>query len=219
MYASPAMWGATATTRISPHFTLADLTKTSHKSLQRMPTGNELRNLKRTAKEALEPLWSVIGPFTVNSGYRTWEVNKAIGGSKKSDHPTGRGVDIQPQGMSNKEAATRIYHSGLDLDQVIWYEHKSHVHIGYRGKGKNRNQYLRAFRKADGSEGYEAWTPTARGISAVAEQVSRTPSQLPSALMTYSRCVPWWGWVAMGGTTLVILWGLLRIRRRRRRYG
>ena len=45
----------------------------------------------------------------------------------------GLGMDLEPRGMTNEELATWLWANRAsypELDQVIWYTYKTHVHIG-----------------------------------------------------------------------------------------
>ena len=63
--------------------------------LENKPTEEHLNNMKLLAVKVFEPLreW-VGGPIRINSFYRGPELNKAIGGSNKSQHCHGQAVDI-----------------------------------------------------------------------------------------------------------------------------
>ena len=71
----------------------------------------------------------------VNSGFRTPQVNTAVGGVGSSQHMNGLGVDlaVPTPGITNKDLATYFwyYRDKLPyLDQVIWYTNKGHTHVG-----------------------------------------------------------------------------------------
>ena len=91
--------------RLSPHFTLAELTKTNTK-IENVPNEAQVENLKRLCGwlEELRRRWNIIygegdAPIIINSGYRSPEVNKAIGGVVGSNHLTGCAVDIHVYGI------------------------------------------------------------------------------------------------------------------------
>ena len=86
-------------TRLSPHFTLGELTKTSVKGVDNTPNHAAVLNLKNLCENWLEPLRQAQGPIVINSGYRSEAVNRAIGGVKGSNHLTGCAVDIHVSGM------------------------------------------------------------------------------------------------------------------------
>ena len=91
--------------RLSPHFTLGELTKTNTK-IKNVPNEAQVENLKRLCGwlEQLRRRWNNIygegnDPIIINSGYRSPEVNKAIGGVVGSNHLTGCAVDIHVYGL------------------------------------------------------------------------------------------------------------------------
>mgnify|MGYP001024757040 FL=1 len=72
------------------YFTLKELTRSTTataKGIDNTPTPEVEKNLTLLVENVLDPLREIYGkPITVNSGYRCPELNKAVGGSKTSDH-------------------------------------------------------------------------------------------------------------------------------------
>ncbi|MBR2775938.1 MAG: hypothetical protein IKD75_02320 [Prevotella sp.] len=92
--------------KLSEHFTLGELTKTSVKSADdNIPSHVAIENLKRVCKwlEVLRTrynnLYGEEEPIIINSGYRSPEVNKKVGGSPTSNHLTGCAADIKVFGI------------------------------------------------------------------------------------------------------------------------
>ena len=93
--------------RLSDHFTLGEMCKTSAKTQnENIPSHVHIENLKRLCGwlEQLRRRWNNIygegnDPIIINSGYRSPEVNKAIGGVEGSNHLTGCAVDIHVYGI------------------------------------------------------------------------------------------------------------------------
>ena len=93
--------------KLSQHFTLGELCKTSAKTPDgNIPSHVHIENLKRLCGwlEQLRRRWNNIygegdDPIIINSGYRSPEVNKAIGGVEGSNHLTGCAVDIHVYGI------------------------------------------------------------------------------------------------------------------------
>jgi hypothetical protein len=81
----------------------------------------------------LEPLQRAVGrPIVVNSAFRSYEVNRAVGGVSSSQHLTGEAADIKVIGMTNVELATAIYRLRLPVDQLIIEGPPSGwVHVSY----------------------------------------------------------------------------------------
>ena len=94
-------------TRLSPHFTLGEMCKTSAKTADgNIPSHVHIENLKRLCGwlEMLRDEWNRRygegdDPIVINSGYRSEAVNKAVGGAKGSNHLTGCAADIRVAGM------------------------------------------------------------------------------------------------------------------------
>ena len=86
--------------RLSPHFTLGELTKSgSHPEVYNIPSHEAIANLKQVCTW-LEVLRERAGtPIIINSGYRSPQLNKKIGGVPHSNHLTGCAVDIRVSGM------------------------------------------------------------------------------------------------------------------------
>ena len=93
--------------RLSPHFTLGELCKTSAKTQdENIPSHVQIENLKRLCGwlEMLRSEWNKRygegdDPIVINSGYRSEAVNKAVGGVKGSNHLTGCAADIRVAGI------------------------------------------------------------------------------------------------------------------------
>ena len=97
--------------RLSPHFTLGELCKTKT-GIENVPNEAQVENLKRVCRwlEELRLRYNLNKkekiknkdeeePIIINSGFRSAEVNKAVGGSPTSNHLTGCAVDIRVCGM------------------------------------------------------------------------------------------------------------------------
>lgn len=93
--------------RLSQHFTLGELCKTSAKTQDgNIPSHVHIENLKRLCGwlEMLRDEWNKRygegdDPIVINSGYRSEAVNKAVGGVKGSNHLTGCAADIRVAGI------------------------------------------------------------------------------------------------------------------------
>ena len=91
--------------KLSEHFTLAEMTKTSVK-IKNVPNEAQVKNLQRVCGwlEKLRGEWNHRygdgnDPIVINSGYRSEAVNKAVGGAANSNHLTGCAADIRVSGM------------------------------------------------------------------------------------------------------------------------
>ena len=103
-------------------------------------------NIQRLIVEVLDPLREAYGkPIRVTSGFRSPELNKAVGGSRTSDHMTGCAADIvgTPNTKSeNKKLLELVQELGLSYDQLIDEKGFRWVHVSFRSKETNRMQIL-----------------------------------------------------------------------------
>jgi len=114
---------------VTPHFTLAELTVTDHRSLDNTPDPAALANLQRLAV-FLELVKDRLGgrPIMVNSAFRSKAVNDAVGSKDTSQHRLGCAADIRVPGMTPDAVVKAVMASGLAYDQII-REFDSWTHI------------------------------------------------------------------------------------------
>lgn len=128
---------------LSEHFTFEELTRTDIRSLldknRKLASDNAdvMANLKRVAKELLEPIRGVFQvPIQINSGYRCPELNAAVGGSATSQHVRGEAADIVIRGYETEaqevEAVRRILKAlpNLAFGQMLVEFGCIHVSLG-----------------------------------------------------------------------------------------
>lgn len=96
-------------------------------------------NIKALVEDVLQPLrdkWG--GPLFINSGYRSKELNEAVGGVETSQHRTGQAADV---GVTDPYALAKLAkRMRLPYDQMIIYP--SFVHFSHKADGENRGQIL-----------------------------------------------------------------------------
>ena len=111
------------------HFTFEELTSTET-GLYNSPTSpSHLYNLARLW-HTLNHLRNTLGrPIVVNSAFRSPEVNKLVGGEKKSHHLQGRAADIwcEPLYMDELWSAIEQYSFEFGLSEKI--KHSTYFHI------------------------------------------------------------------------------------------
>ena len=112
------------------------------KKIVNMPDINSLDCMLDLICDCLQPLRDKLGkPMIITSGYRCYQLNKAIGGATNSQHTKGQAVDFHVKGMTIQQLMEFVINSGVPFDQCI-NEHNQWVHISYR-KGNNRRQILK----------------------------------------------------------------------------
>lgn len=129
---------------LTEHFTLEELTHTDHREFENVPNEQELENLKRLAA-FLEEVKKALGgkPVMVNSGFRSKQVNDAVGSKDTSQHRLGCAVDIRVPQLTPDQVVKTIMASGLAYDQLIReFDRWTHVSIPNTIETKPRKQTL-----------------------------------------------------------------------------
>lgn len=121
---------------LSPHFTLAELTVTDHRSLDNSPNQVEIGNLQRLA-QFLETVKTALGgkPVMINSAFRSKAVNDAVGSKDTSQHRLGLACDFRVPGMA-PDAVVRALLK-LPYDQII-REFDAWTHISISDKPRRQ---------------------------------------------------------------------------------
>jgi zinc D-Ala-D-Ala carboxypeptidase len=131
--------------QLTPHFSLTELTITNQK-IDNTPS-KEVIEVLRTTAFYMEKVREILGnvAITINSGYRSPDVNRQVGGTSNSSHTYGYAVDFTAYGHTPLTISNILSKSNLKFDQLI-YE-KTWVHISFdprmrgniltlKGKGK-----------------------------------------------------------------------------------
>tara|TARA_B100000768_G_scaffold93851_1_gene87784 strand:- start:1376 stop:1831 length:456 start_codon:yes stop_codon:yes gene_type:complete len=128
--------------------------------LKNDPSDEHLLNMITISEKVFEPLRKHVGgPIKINSFYRGPELNKAIGGSSKSQHCHGQAIDIDDTfgHMSNADMYYWIK-DNLNFDQMIWEfgtdKNPNWLHVSYVSDEENRNRCLEAY-KLNGKTKYK----------------------------------------------------------------
>lgn len=146
--------------KLSKNFSLLEVTRSSTAKrigIDNAPNKEHLNNIQALVRKIVQPLRDAIGPIRISSGYRSPELNRAIGGSNKSQHCKGQALDLQfweGGEMNNKKIYDWILSSGVDFDQMINEFDYSWIHISFN-EFKNRKQVLEAYKDEDGDTRYK----------------------------------------------------------------
>ena len=117
------------------------------------PDDMEVYRMSLIAEEVFEPLRAWVGgPIKINSFFRSPELNKAIGGSTKSQHCHGQAIDLDDTfGRATNAEMYDFIKEHLDFDQMIWEfgddDNPDWVHVSYVSSDKNRNRCLKAYKE------------------------------------------------------------------------
>lgn len=120
---------------LSAHFSLEELIATQHRGIDNTPPPDVVHNLANLANDTLELVRMFLGPMHINSGYRSPELNTAVGGQPSSQHCQGLAADFICSRFSLQEATRRILDQHIAFDQLI-YEFGSWLHISHPPLGK-----------------------------------------------------------------------------------
>jgi hypothetical protein len=129
---------------MTPHFTLAELTATSHRQFDNTPNEAETANLQRLA-EFLEQVKEALGgkPIMVNSAFRSKQVNDSVGSKDTSQHRIGCAADLRVPGMTPDAVVRAVIAAGLPFDQIIReFDSWTHISVTNTPDGTPRRQAL-----------------------------------------------------------------------------
>ena len=129
---------------MTPHFTLAELTATSHRQFDNTPNEAETANLQRLA-EFLEQVKTALDgkPIMINSGFRSKQVNDSVGSRDSSQHRIGAACDFRVPGMTPDAVVRAVIAAGLPFDQIIReFDAWTHISVTNTPDGTPRKQAL-----------------------------------------------------------------------------
>ena len=146
--------------QLTKNFTRQEIERSN--TAKRLGISNEmsekhLANMTKLLDNIIQPLRESLGPIRISSGYRGKDLNRAIGGSRKSQHCKGQALDIQfwqDGKMMNELIYEYILDSNIEFDQMINEFDFSWIHISLVGVD-NRNQVLEAYKDEDGDTKYK----------------------------------------------------------------
>ena len=150
--------------KISDNITYAEAIHSQtakRRGIDNTPTAKQVEVMKLTAEKIFEPLRKFVGgPIKVTSFFRSAELNKAIGGSKTSQHCKGQAIDIDD--VFGHKTNAEMYNwvkENLNFDQMIWEfgtdMNPNWVHISYVSEEDNRNRCLKAYKDERGKTKYK----------------------------------------------------------------
>lgn len=142
--------------KISEHISYTEATKSRtgiKLGLKNIPDADHIKNMKIIAEKIFEPLRNYFGvPIAVSSFFRSEAVNKAIGGSRTSQHRIGKAMDLDADvyGLIRNRDIFNYIKDNLEFDQLIWEfgtdREPNWIHVSYN-EGNNRGVILKAVKK------------------------------------------------------------------------
>tara|TARA_Y100001973_G_scaffold79836_1_gene117388 strand:- start:665 stop:1183 length:519 start_codon:yes stop_codon:yes gene_type:complete len=162
---------------LSKNFTLKEFLKSNvakRRGLELNPPKEHIRNMQMLCIKVLQPLRDYLGPIKINSGWRSLELNKALGGAYRekknkdgsitkiySQHCKGQAADlhfVDKNGKANnKMIFDAILKLGIEFDQMINEFDYRWIHISFVccKEGKNRNRLLEAYKDENNRTKYK----------------------------------------------------------------
>jgi zinc D-Ala-D-Ala carboxypeptidase len=140
--------------KLSQNFTIQEYIKSQtalRQGIDNTPTEEHMGNATALFRNVVQKVRDQFGVTVINSGYRGEALNKAVGGSSKSQHCKGEAVDIECPGTPNYDVAKWI-EDNLDFDQLILEFYtpgvpdSGWVHVSYKSEG-NRKSVLTAMKE------------------------------------------------------------------------
>lgn len=152
--------------KLTKHFRYGEMIQSQtakRRDIDNTPTEEHLENFVTLCEEVLEPIRTHYNkPVIITSGYRSDELNAAIGGVADSQHAKGEAADFHvPSVDLNDVFEWIVTQSDILWDQIIlefYDEGGGWIHISYTERRGNRGEILTVTNDEDGSTLYEAWT-------------------------------------------------------------
>ena len=131
---------------IMKYFTIDELSRSDtarRMGINNTPTDDIIDSLSDLVENVLDPAREKLGePITINSGYRCFKLNKAVGGVPTSQHTTGEAADLTTGDREENRRLFEIIRDNLQFDQLINEHDYDWIHVSYRNIG-NRMQILK----------------------------------------------------------------------------
>lgn len=131
--------------KITNNFSMEEFTRSE--TAEKLGIKNEPDNRAKLAivnlcTKLLQPLREAYGkPIRINSGYRSEELNKAVGGVATSQHRLGMASDLSIDGKA-RDLLELIEENRLPFDQAILYRKQNFLHVSLKLEGEQREQII-----------------------------------------------------------------------------
>ena len=139
--------------KISKHITYKEAVRSNtalRLNINNIPNDYEISNMVGIASNVFEPLREYVGgPIKINSMFRSEALNRAIGGSSRSQHCQGRAIDLDDTfGHKTNAEMFNYIKNNLNFDQLIWEfgddTNPDWIHVSFVSNDENRGRVLQA---------------------------------------------------------------------------
>ena len=134
---------------LTSHFTLEELTRSvtaDRLGICNEPGVDAISNLQNLCQEVLEPLRMFLNrPVIINSGYRSPQLNRIVGGAPSSQHIRGEAADIHIRSCDEGQEMILFITASCTFDQLILERSASGaqwLHVSCRRRGRNRREVI-----------------------------------------------------------------------------
>lgn len=135
------------------HFKLEEFTRSTtavRLCIENNPAPEQIQNLNNLVSHVLDPLREVIkAPIIITSGFRSYELNKMIGGAPNSQHLSGCAADIKCCTRTETDTLWQILTRRTSrgqwyfvFDQAIYYRRSGSIHVSFTAHRANRQQVI-----------------------------------------------------------------------------
>ena len=149
--------------KISKHISFKEAIKSNTATrlgINNTPDDYQVSNMVNIAINLFEPLREFVGgPIKINSFFRCEDLNRAIGGSSRSQHCEGRAIDLDDTfGHKTNAEMFQYIKDNLSFDQIIWEfgddTNPDWVHVSFISESDNRGRVMKAV-KENGKTSYQ----------------------------------------------------------------
>ncbi len=142
--------------KLAEHFTLGEMCHSDvalARNIANVPTALQVENLRMLCQNVLEPLRKQFGVIRITSGFRSQQLNSAVGGKPNSQHKKGEAADIHLPNMAQGRMMYDFIKTNLVFDQLLFEHSKSTgsrwLHVSFKAeKDRNRMQAIPNYQAA-----------------------------------------------------------------------
>ena len=134
------------------------------RDIDNTPTEEHIENLKYVAEKIFQPIREHFGvPIYVSSGYRSKDLNEAVGGSPRSFHSHGMALDLDQDGRNKGVSNADVFYfikDNLQFTELIWEfgteNNPNWVHVAI-APGREEEKNTKIAQKINNRTTYSTW--------------------------------------------------------------
>ena len=153
--------------KLSQNLSLNEVTKSDtamRRGIDNTPSEEHLENLKYVAEKVFQPIREHFGvPIYISSGYRSPELNEAIGGSPHSFHSHGMALDLDQDGRNKGVSNSDVFYfikDNLPFTELIWEfgdeNNPNWVHVAI-APGREDEKKIKIAERINNKTTYSIW--------------------------------------------------------------